>query len=306
MALTYGFYNSLNHDRVYDANDFGSIYDGVINDGVFMNIGTGFVVKANGSNTLKVGIGRAWFNGTWTYNDSILSMTAPPSDVLYKRMDALVIEVNKTTRINDIRFVQGTPATNPVAPRLTKSTYVNQYPLCYITRYANTEIINQADVRNMVGTAECPWVTGILKTISMSELIGQWENELDLFVQGEEREFTNWSTQKKQEYTEWIAVNEREFLDWFQRMQELLNADAVGHMQNLIDDALGWATGFLGGMTKFNSNGSITETRGAYTNTITFNSNGTITERLVNSRDNVTKTKTTTFNSDGSINYAVT
>lgn len=306
MTLTYGFYNSLNHDRVYDANDFGSIYDGVINDGVFMNIGTGFVVKADGTNILKVGIGRAWFNGTWTFNDAIMSMTAPPSDVLYKRIDALVLEVNKTTRINDIRFVQGTPATNPVNPTLTKSTYVNQYPLCYITRYASTEKINQADVKNMVGSAECPWVTGILKTISMNELLGQWENELDVFVNNQETEFTNWSTNKKNQYDTWIATNEADFLAWFDRMQQLLNADAVGHMQNLIDDALGWGTEFLSGNITFNSNNTITQTMGVYTLTTTFNANGSITEKLVNSRDNVTRTKVTTFNTDGSIAYTVT
>ena len=45
MSLTYGFYNSVDHDRVYDATQFGSIFDGVINDGVFQNIGDLFAVS---------------------------------------------------------------------------------------------------------------------------------------------------------------------------------------------------------------------------------------------------------------------
>ena len=35
MSFKYGFYNSVNGDRRYDAVDFGRIFDGVINDGVF-------------------------------------------------------------------------------------------------------------------------------------------------------------------------------------------------------------------------------------------------------------------------------
>ena len=39
MALTYGFYNSLNGDRKYNAMDISRLFDGLIKDGVFMSIG---------------------------------------------------------------------------------------------------------------------------------------------------------------------------------------------------------------------------------------------------------------------------
>lgn len=42
--FTYGFYNSQDHDRVYDANDFSAIFNGIINDGVFMSVGDKFNV----------------------------------------------------------------------------------------------------------------------------------------------------------------------------------------------------------------------------------------------------------------------
>ena len=45
--LTYGFFNSKNNDRIYDATDFGSIFDGVINDGVYMGIGNHLAVTAD-------------------------------------------------------------------------------------------------------------------------------------------------------------------------------------------------------------------------------------------------------------------
>lgn len=57
--------------------------------------------------------------------------------------------------------------------------------------------------------------------------------------------------------------------------------------------------GFVASNTKFNADGSITETNSdGETLTTKFNSDGTITETLVGEK---TITKTTTFNSDGSI-----
>lgn len=42
--FTYGFYNSNDKDRVYDAKDFSEIFNGIINDGVFMSVGDKFNV----------------------------------------------------------------------------------------------------------------------------------------------------------------------------------------------------------------------------------------------------------------------
>ena len=44
MSVTSGFFNSLNGDRRYNAEQMSSIFDGIINDGIFANIGTAFGV----------------------------------------------------------------------------------------------------------------------------------------------------------------------------------------------------------------------------------------------------------------------
>ena len=120
MSVTYGFYNSLYGDRKYDATQLSSLFDGIIIDGVFASIGTCFVTKADVGLNVNVGIGKAWFNRTWTLNDSILPMEAPISEVLIDRIDALVIEVDtsEAVRANSIKFVLGTPSSQPVRPTL--------------------------------------------------------------------------------------------------------------------------------------------------------------------------------------------
>ena len=94
MSVSSGFFNSLNGDRKYNAAQMSAIFDGLIIDGVFASIGTAFAVKAAGGLTVNVGIGKAWFDHTWTVNDSILPMTAPEAEVLLDRIDAVVLEVN--------------------------------------------------------------------------------------------------------------------------------------------------------------------------------------------------------------------
>lgn len=245
MSVSYGFYNSLNGDRKYNAIQVSSIFDGLIVDGVFASIGTAFAVKAAGGLTVNVGIGRAWFNHTWTLNDSILPLTAPESEVLLDRIDAVVLEVNgmESVRANSIKIVKGTPSSAPVRPVLETEGNVHQYPLAYIYRKFGSSVITQANITNMVGTASTPFVTGIIQTISLDELLGQWQNELDQFVANEETDFSDWSRQKRiefdnwksaqqQDYENWSTTEKQEYLDWISDQETTFNNWANNQMSS--------------------------------------------------------------------------
>ena len=47
MAFSFGFYNAVNHDRRYDAVQFGQIFDGIISDGVYATYKKALIVKAS-------------------------------------------------------------------------------------------------------------------------------------------------------------------------------------------------------------------------------------------------------------------
>lgn len=255
MSVTYGFYNSLNGDRKYTADQMSSMFDGLIIDGVFASIGTAFAVKAATGITVNVGIGKAWFNHTWTLNDSILPLEAPEAEVLLDRIDAIVLEVDATesVRANSIKFVKGTPSSSPANPTLTNEGTVHQYPLCYIYRKYGSSVITQADITNMVGTESTPFITAMLQTISLDELLGQWQSELDQFVAAkqdevdqwiasEESDFTEWFDQMKADLQEeqslldqWIATEQADFLAWYNQMKGQLGEDAAGNLQNQIN-----------------------------------------------------------------------
>ena len=255
MSVSSGFFNSLNGDRKYNTAQISAIFDGLIIDGVFASIGTAFAVKAAGGLTVNVGIGKAWFDHTWTVNDSILPMTAPEAEVLLDRIDAVVLEVNgmKSVRNNTIKFVKGNPSSAPSRPTLTNEGNVHQYPLCYIYRKYGTAVINQADITPMVGTESTPFVTGILQTVSLDELLGKWQDELDRFTDARSQEVDDWIAQEESEFTtwfdkmkadlqqeqtvldQWIASEQADFLSWYNQMKDQLSGDVAGNLQLEID-----------------------------------------------------------------------
>jgi len=181
MTVTYGFYDSLSGDRTYNALQFSSLLDSIINDGVFLSIGDALAVNAGTGLHVTVGIGRAWFDHTWTYNDSVLTLDITTPHAVLDRIDAIVLETNSesATRANSIKVIDGTPAASPVPPTLTHTSTINQYPLAYILVEHNTTQIVQANIQNKIGTSDCPFVTGILQTIDIDLLFAQWQDDFE-------------------------------------------------------------------------------------------------------------------------------
>lgn len=220
MSLTYGFYNSVDHDRRYDARQFSRLIDSLIKDGVFMHIGDRMMVTAH-EDHIEIGSGLAWFNSTWSYNDAPYMIALPKSDVVYTRIDTVVLEVyeEESIRANFFKIVEGTPALNPVKPDLLNLDNIHQHPLCYITRPANNELIYQSAIENAVGTSETPFVSGILETVEASALLRQWEAEFD-----------EWMASQNTEYSDWITNQTAVFNNWFAGLQDTLSGDVAGNL----------------------------------------------------------------------------
>lgn len=193
MSVSYGFFNSINGDRRYDAIEMSMIFDGIIMDGVYQQIGDAFMVRQAEGMNVVVGTGRAWFNHTWTYNDALLPLEIEPSELVATRIDAVVLEVDTrlTARQNTIKVVTGpiSSSETPTRPTLTKNDEdgVWQYPLAYITIPPGSLAVSQTNIVSMVGMDDCPFVTGPLSAMSINGIVAQWEAQfLDWFAELEE------------------------------------------------------------------------------------------------------------------------
>lgn len=188
MAVSSGFFNSVNHDRLYNADQLSSIFDGVITEGVYLNVGSAFKITplSEANDTVIVGTGRAWFMHTWTYNDSDYTITLEPPNNFMERIDAIVIDVDKTesVRKNSILYVQGTAASGATPPVLINEDNHKQYPIAYITRPAGTSSpVLSSQIQYLVGIS-CPVVTGPLEVINSENFFQQMQGEFDEWFNG--------------------------------------------------------------------------------------------------------------------------
>ena len=182
MSVTYGFYNAVSvngvYDREYTAEQLSSIFDGLVNDGVYESIGDRFAVSPSSGMTLTVGIGRAWFEHTWTLNDAPINITLADADASLDRIDAIIIQTDSTNRENSITVVQGVLASTPVKPTLSS----NQHPIAFVSVIHQHTSIGVSDIENAVGTSACPFVTGIISVMDIDQLVAQWQAQWDIWL----------------------------------------------------------------------------------------------------------------------------
>lgn len=240
--ITCGFYDSLNGDRRYGSISFGSIFDGVVREGVFMSIGTCLQVTAGNGMGIIVGAGRAWFNKTWTLNDAPYPMELSKSEVLLGRIDAVILEVNQTrsVRNNTIKIIQGAASGNPTRPALKKSGGIYQYPLAYISVGAGVTSIRTADITNMVGTSETPFVTGILETINIDSLIAQWGDQWREFYEFQTNEILTTNQIWKNQWDDYYKAKTKEINNAFDSWTNQWNTWYDKQTKEIQDAYAGW------------------------------------------------------------------
>lgn len=203
--FTSGFFNSIGGNRKYSAEQLSSIFDGVITDGIYANCGDFLSVVPGTGMEVIVKSGRAWFNHTWSLNDSNMPLTIDAGDVLRTRIDAVVLEINKTIPVleNSIKVIKGEASVNPVRPSLEKSGDIYQYALAYVTVNPEAESITETDISVVVGQDETPFVTAPLQTVSISDLFQTWNGQ---------------------------------FNDWFNNLKAQLSDNVVANLQGQIDE----------------------------------------------------------------------
>lgn len=197
MTVSSGFFNSVNHDRLYDAEQVSSIFDGIIEDGVYESIGEAFMVSpyADGNDTVIVGTGRAWFDHTWTLNDAQFSITLSPPNTLLGRIDTIVIDVDRrdSVRKNSIIVVSGTPSDSPTAPALLNEELHKQYPIADIRIDAGVSgVISASKITYRVGTPACPLVTGPLEALNITNYVAQMEATFEEWHDDVKTEWDTW------------------------------------------------------------------------------------------------------------------
>lgn len=197
MAITSGFWDSFNGDRMYSAEVFGQLFEGLISDGIAQSEGNAFAYDVSQAGTAvgepKIGIksGKAWFNNHYIRNDattyitlanpqSLYRGTVDPTNSYYaKALIYMYVDTtesggtiantyeNVTTSTSGrvcglgVSYVPSvtTGYDDIQTPTATGSTGIYTYPL-YLIGYNDNEqwLVNSNILNDYRGTSACPWV----------------------------------------------------------------------------------------------------------------------------------------------------
>lgn len=166
--ISSGFFDAKNSDRVYNAEQMSSIFDGLIEDGVYKAYLDALKVVPNSGMSVSVLPGRAWFDHTWTYNDSPLILSVDQAASSTDRIDYVVLDVDSREdyRKNSIIIVKGGTSQQP--PTLIHEDGHNQYPLASINVTRGASSISSSNITDLRGKPDCPYVNTIVESDNLN------------------------------------------------------------------------------------------------------------------------------------------
>lgn len=212
MADQYGlFWNSVDSDRLYDADSFAEWLRKFFTTGVFEGE---LQVTSAGGMDVSVSSGYANIDGKVRFFDSATKLTLAIAGATYPRIDTIVVERNDTDRQITIKAVTGTYGSSPTATAPVRANNVYQIVLAQIYVAAGATAVTQANITDTRSdNSICGIVTGTVKEMDYSQFAAQFNAY----------------------YSEFKTSNKSDFDAWFDAMKDQLTTDAAGNLQTEID-----------------------------------------------------------------------
>lgn len=206
MTIRSGFFNSVDGDRKYNADDMNRPYKNLITNGVFPNPSTNLQVLVSSGMTVQILEGDGMFGDGWAHNDAPVLVTLDAGESNLNRIDAVVIARDTSELVRDTKAYvkKGTPASSPVAPAMTRNNYLNEYCLATVYIASGTTSISQSMITDTRADSNvCGWVTGLIEQVDTATLFLQWQTA----------------------YEEQYRANTDAFNSWFTNLQNILSDD---------------------------------------------------------------------------------
>ena len=237
-----GFFDAIDEDRTYSAEDMNRPYRKLISNGVFATPkGTPSdflqVFSAKDGMNVIVSAGYALIGDKWFENPSDLTITISQNSEVLTRIDSIVAQVDKTQsgRVGSIVYRQGSASSNPIHPNINTEEDIAEFRLADIRISPSCVEITQDLITDCRGSDECPWVTSLLYQVDTSTLYAQWQAAYKKYYEDQEAEHDTYFKEFKQIMSNFFTEEEEKFDAWFQEMKDQLSEDAAGNLQVQID-----------------------------------------------------------------------
>lgn len=207
MSVTYGFFNAVEsggvYDRQYNADQMSEYFNGLVSNGVYLNVGDAFKVVASGDGlSVNVKTGRAIIDCKWVKNDGIETVVLNPADASKPRYTAITLRLSYSDRLISLGFHDGSPATSPTKPTPLRTAESYELILAYVLVPAGATTISQAQIEDTRASKSlCGWVSGLIDQVDTGTLFDQFNAAYQSMLQ----QMTRWQAQQQAQYEEWFA-----------------------------------------------------------------------------------------------------
>lgn len=212
--VTYDTDGTPSFDRAITSEPYRKLIKSLFSDGVLPNPSSNLQVSAGTGMNVTVSPGFALCNGCQKLEESTRTLVMQAAHDSLDRIDTVVMRLddNDSARICDLYVLTGTASASPVRPTLTQNGTVWEIGLADVfISSRSTAITNQKITDTRLETARC----GVISSISQFDTTTLYQQ-----VQADLEDFQ--------------TVNEAEFTAWFATLQNILDANTAGHLQNEI------------------------------------------------------------------------
>ena len=193
-----GFFNSINGDRKYSAEEMNRPYKRLISDGIFATPqGTPStdlqVLSADDGMNIIVKKGDGLLGEKWFENPSDLAITVASNTSIVPRIDSIIIQMDNTQngRICNVVYREGEPNSNPGPPLINNVENIIEKRVANIRVAPGAVFIGQDLIYDLRGSSECPWITSLVQQVDTSALFLQWQTAYENFYNTSQEDFEN-------------------------------------------------------------------------------------------------------------------
>ncbi len=181
----YSFFDAVQtgsvYDRTYASADFAEYFSSFIGNGVFVEQSDSLMVQPSSGLNIKVQVGKAWINGYfYSLTEQPKTLALARGDNRYARIDRVICRLNMENRLIEIKVLEGTPSSNPVAKDIERNDAHYDLVLAEVAVSAGATSISAKDITDKRQDEKvCGVVAGVVKQIETSALFAQFKDAFD-------------------------------------------------------------------------------------------------------------------------------
>ena len=174
--ITGGFFDAVDNDRLYSADQMNMPYKKLVHDGINREAdGTapGFAVTAGSGMNVIVAPGNAMIGGKWAENGAIQTIQIAGNTSGAARVDAIILQCDKSREVRAVQIVyrQGTAA----APEIVNDDYITEFRLANITVPNGAAAVSSGNITDTRGGAECPWIRSVFDAPDARYIVEEYD-----------------------------------------------------------------------------------------------------------------------------------